>query len=662
MNARDRPPAAAAPSLAGLAYAVLAGDGAEGGAEAEWLAGWRRQVLEAEGAEGDVATFWHRWAEAPPESDVPLHALAVHLELGLAELLALALATSVELDLMAGRALAWLQTPTGGAWPGAGLVATVANRIGDARVTSYLAELATGPAREAGALQLAGDARPLPEQALRVPTPLALALGGLSSLWPGVRTAAGDEPPLPPSLQQAAACYARALAAGVGVEGGASNLAIRCGHPKEAQALARTVARGLDAEVALIEGEPPAGLGPWLWLTGRVPVLCRELAPGEQASLPALHGYAGPLLVAAGPDGGFERDGTPVTNWRVGVPAAGERIALWQTATGDPALAAALGRRYRHSSARIHDLARAGRLESALRGDVGLTFPTLARTARSGAAADLGTLAQLLPEAIADDALVLPPSLGAELLALEQRCTGRDGVAASLGPAARARHRPGVRALFYGPSGTGKTLAVGWLATRLGLPLYRVDLASVTSKYIGETEKNLAKLFARAEHAEVILMFDEADALFGKRTEVKDANDRFANAQTNYLLQRIESFEGIAVLTSNSRARFDSAFTRRLDAIVEFPLPAPEERRALVAGSPGSPARPRRRRAEPGSRQLRPGRRPYPQRGPRRRRLCPGARLPDRARTPARRDGGGVPEAGQGAPTRPGRVDRHGSR
>src|SRR5690606_27695773 len=106
-------------------------------------------------------------------------------------------------------------------------------------------------------------------------------------------------------------------------------------------------------------------------------------------------------------------------------------------------------------------------------------------------------------------------------------------------------------------------------------------LASVTSKYIGETEKNLSQLFARAEHAEVVLIFDEADALFGKRTDVKDSNDRYANAQTNYLLQRIESFEGIAVLTSNSRARFDSAFARRLDAIIEFPLPAPDERRAL---------------------------------------------------------------------------------
>jgi SpoVK/Ycf46/Vps4 family AAA+-type ATPase len=161
------------------------------------------------------------------------------------------------------------------------------------------------------------------------------------------------------------------------------------------------------------------------------------------------------------------------------------------------------------------------------------------------------------------------------------RCRSRDGLERGLGASATARYHPGVRALFVGPSGTGKTLAAGWLATRLQMPLYRVDLAAVSSKYIGETEKNLAQLLAHAEHAEVVLLFDEADAMFGKRTEVKEANDRFANAQTNYLLQRIESFDGVTLLTSNSKSRFDSAFVRRLDMIVEFPLPGPEERRAL---------------------------------------------------------------------------------
>ena len=167
----------------------------------------------------------------------------------------------------------------------------------------------------------------------------------------------------------------------------------------------------------------------------------------------------------------------------------------------------------------------------------------------------------------------------------------RDELVAGLGVSATTRYRPGVRALFTGPSGTGKTLAAGWIATRLGLPLYRVDLASVTSKYIGETEKNLAQLLARAEQAEVILFFDEADSLFGKRTDITDSNDRFANAQTNYLLQRIENYDGIVLLTSNSQARFDTAFARRIDFVIEFSQPAPEERRAIWLSHLGPPLR-----------------------------------------------------------------------
>jgi SpoVK/Ycf46/Vps4 family AAA+-type ATPase len=164
---------------------------------------------------------------------------------------------------------------------------------------------------------------------------------------------------------------------------------------------------------------------------------------------------------------------------------------------------------------------------------------------------------------------------------LLDRVRARGTLAEGLGPAVRARYRPGVRALLVGESGTGKTLAASWLAAQLGLPLYRVDLAALTSKYIGETEKNLSAILAAAEHADVLLFFDEADALFGARTDTGDAHDRYANAQTNYLLQRIEDFDGIVVLASNSRDRFDPAFTRRLDAILEFPMPEGPARHAL---------------------------------------------------------------------------------
>jgi SpoVK/Ycf46/Vps4 family AAA+-type ATPase len=244
------------------------------------------------------------------------------------------------------------------------------------------------------------------------------------------------------------------------------------------------------------------------------------------------------------------------------------------------ALARTLADAHRHSASRIAEL---GRESAALarnegRGEVSAAHVTAAARRCAGG---VGGLAEHLDEDVSDEALVAPASLRRELDDLVQRCRVRDRLVDGFGPALRARYRPCVRALFAGPSGTGKTLAAGWVASRLGLPLFRVDLAAITSKYIGETEKNLSRLLTRAEESEIVLLFDEADSMFGKRTEVRDAHDRFANAQTNFLLQKLESYEGIVLLTSNSRARIDAAFARRLDLVLEFPLPGPEERRSL---------------------------------------------------------------------------------
>ncbi|MGE3510419.1 MAG: ATP-binding protein, partial [Vicinamibacterales bacterium] len=365
------------------------------------------------------------------------------------------------------------------------------------------------------------------------------------------------------------------------LRGAVSTIAVRSGHPREARAAAAEICAALHRRPLLLEGAPPPGLGPWLFLASAVPVICTELAPGERRAIAEIPGWAGPVLIATGLDGSFERDGDAVPGWRVPMPDADERTQLWHATLGDADLATRLGHDHRHATVRIAELARAARYQAEVAGAGRVGAQWIAAAARNGTGGDLGVLAELLSESIPDDALILPEAVRTELESFADRCRSRDALADRLGPAARARYRPGVRALFVGPSGTGKTLAAGWLATGLGLPLYRVDLASVTSKFIGETEKNLAQLFARAEHAEVVLLFDEADSLFGKRTDVRDSNDRFANAQTNYLLTRIESFEGIAILTSNSRSRFDSAFTRRLDAIIEFTSPGPDERRAL---------------------------------------------------------------------------------
>jgi AAA+ superfamily predicted ATPase len=138
--------------------------------------------------------------------------------------------------------------------------------------------------------------------------------------------------------------------------------------------------------------------------------------------------------------------------------------------------------------------------------------------------------------------------------------------------------KPGYRALFYGPPGTGKTLTVSLLGKQFNKEVYRVDLSQVVSKYIGETEKNLEKIFSKAENKDWILFFDEADALFGKRTNVSSSHDRFANQEVSYLLQRVEDFPGLLILASNFKSNLDKAFTRRFHAMVHFPMPNATER------------------------------------------------------------------------------------
>ncbi|MBQ4818567.1 ATP-binding protein [Aquimarina sp. MMG016] len=138
--------------------------------------------------------------------------------------------------------------------------------------------------------------------------------------------------------------------------------------------------------------------------------------------------------------------------------------------------------------------------------------------------------------------------------------------------------KPGYRALFYGPPGTGKTLTASLLGKHTGKDVYKIDLSMVVSKFIGETEKNLANLLAKAEKTENILFFDEADALFGKRTNVRDAHDKYANQEVSYLLQRIENYNGLVILASNLKSNIDEAFVRRFQSIIHFPLPKMSER------------------------------------------------------------------------------------
>ena len=254
--------------------------------EAAWLDGIAKE------SSGDTL---EQWKLAPPSEDLRLHALASELGLQPAEILAVALAAAVELDAMLGRTLAWLQAPVASARPTLGLVHTIAEAAG---IRDALPSLVDGRAGACGLLQFE-EGRTLPECSVQIPLPLVLALHGQSGTWPGVRLQTGQPESFPSSLRIAVAKQAAAL------RSGGDYLVIRSGHPREARTAAALVAAELGLQAAMLEEDPPSGLGSWLRLRGALPVLCAELAPGEVRRLPDLEGYDGPVLIATGIDGSF---------------------------------------------------------------------------------------------------------------------------------------------------------------------------------------------------------------------------------------------------------------------------------------------------------------------------------------------------------------------
>jgi hypothetical protein len=269
------------------------------------------------------------------------------------------------------------------------------------------------------------------------------------------------------------------------------------------------------------------------------------------------------------------------------VLTVGDRIELWARELGAAGHNAAAGLSAEGLAghlplgpAQVQRAVGAARTSAQLR-DGHITAEDLRRGVRAQNAAGLERLARRIEPEVGWDDLVLAPNVRRALVELAARARHRDTVLAEWRMRRGGGRGRGVTALFAGDSGTGKTMSAEVIARDLGLDLYTVNLATVVDKYIGETEKNLERIFAEAGGVNAVLFFDEADAIFGKRSDVKDAHDRYANIESAYLLQRLETFDGLAVLASNLRANIDEAFTRRLDAIIDFPAPTPELRRAL---------------------------------------------------------------------------------
>jgi hypothetical protein len=347
-----------------------------------------------------------------------------------------------------------------------------------------------------------------------------------------------------------------------------------------AGALARRIGKGL-LEVAALDGprdprwRTAAALA---CLLDAVIVTAAEPGPAESFPLPEIPGGMAPLFVTLGTSGGVSGAlADRSITLRLPIPDAEARARLWRAALGTEAPGVS---GLRLTSGNIVRAARVATAARAVGGDGHIDEAALRSAVRTLDRPGLEALARRVEPTSGWSQLAVSAQTLAEMTTLAARCRQRERLGAVVGPALDGLG-PGVRALFKGPSGTGKTLAARLLAGALGMDLYRVDLSAVVNKYIGETEKNLERVFARAEELDVILLLDEGDALLTQRTGVQSANDRYANLETNYLLQRLESYEGVLLVTTNAGDRIDSAFQRRMDVVIDFALPDAAERWAI---------------------------------------------------------------------------------
>ena len=540
-----------------------------------WLEslGWLRQEIEA----------WENAAAVP----LPISEMRQALGLPYEAALAFVLVGTVEEEAQFAALFASLQQPEGEHRVSVGLLQQVFDRQG-----SPEAWLLVRPLLEAGFLEAANRDAPRSEWALRVPTRLWNAARGESPESPFAATRYHTPDSLDPLASLVIGEELRAQLAELSSLAAAARtraMVIRGMPGTDRAGVLGSVARELGR--GLLEIECPASVlstderwravGPFCTLTHSMPVFSVDAGPGETFEVPALPGYPGPLGVMIGREGGI---GGPASEHAITVQLDLEppdhRLELWKRALNGQATPElseiastfCLPGRYIRQCARLAlDYAAIAR-----RGSVAL--PDVRSAARAINRQVLDTLAARIDGPATWPQLIVREATSRELGALEARCRHRERLAAAFAPSIPGGLNLGVRALFDGPSGTGKTLAARVLATELGLDLYRVDLAAVVNKYIGETEKNLSRVLSRAEDLNVILLLDEGDSLMTRRTEVKSANDRYANLETNYLLQRLESYTGIVVITTNAGNAIDSAFRRRMDCVVRFHLPDATER------------------------------------------------------------------------------------
>lgn len=446
-----------------------------------------------------------------------------------------------------------------------------------------------------GLLSVADSSAPRPEWALTVPAPVWDALYGKPLRHASLRFIP-REALLPFDrylLADDACATCRALPAMLGEES-RQLVVLRGPRHNGRKTLAGAIAHA--AGKALLVASEAAVQDPTQWrqflllalLANAFPVIELELALGATRTLPEIPLYDGPIFVVTGLSGSVCcADARPLLNIVVPLPQAEHRSLHWRSELPRQTEAAlALTDSLRLTSGNIRRAARSAANLARISRRVEVQPGDVKAACRALQADRLETLAQRLSTDGDLSDLAVDEPTREELNALLTRCRFREPLS-ERGPQF-ARVGVGVRALFAGASGTGKTLAARLLAATLDRDLYRIDLAATVNKYIGETEKNLDRALAAAEELDVVVLLDEGDALMAARTDVSSANDRYANLETNFLLQRIESFSGILVVTTNAADRIDKAFSRRMDVVIHFRPPDEWSRYEILKAHLGS--------------------------------------------------------------------------
>jgi ATPase family associated with various cellular activities (AAA) len=453
----------------------------------------------------------------------------------------------------------------------------------------------TRPLVDSGFLQVMNPEEPRSEWVLRVPPPLWSAVRGesVASPLPGTFYQSGESlPALAELVVDPAAAEQLTQLQNLAQSGRTQTLIVRGMPGTDRAGVAGAIARELGYGLLEIECTPADSpiaerwrlVGPLCTLARALPAFRVDAGPGETFEIPPLAGWGGPTAVLIGREGGVGGQASAhALSLHLELESPGSRLDLWKNALNGCAPAElseiaarfCLPGRYIRQCARLAiDYASVGRRTTVSLADVRQAARAINRQMLDTLAARIDGPANW-PHLVARDATVR------ELHVLEGRCRHRERLAETFGSSMPGGLNRGVRALFEGPSGTGKTLAARVLANELGLDLYRVDLSAVVNKYVGETEKNLSRVLGRAEDLNVILLLDEGDSLMTRRTDVKSSNDRYANLETNYLLQRLETYTGIVIVTTNAGHSIDSAFRRRMDAVIKFHLPDAAERLLL---------------------------------------------------------------------------------